>query len=879
MSLITLDQIIQSGQKLTPMMEQYYKLKKQYPDIFLLYRMGDFYEVFFEDAVEVSKILNITLTHRGSIGEIKIPMAGIPHHAASSYIDKLTSRGLKAAICEQIEDPKDAIGIVKRAVTQVVSPGMPYDLEKTEGLENRFIACAHYQNKNFQLVLLDYTTGLFRGYFISSEDEFVEKLKLYAPKEMITFMGQYDQFPKVVEYLKTQNILKTHLSIEYFDLSHSRIYVEKLIPSYQRDKTLGAAKEILSPVGALGFYITSTQDLCKLHHIRPFSLISEKGKMKISLATLKGLEILPGQKENYKYSMLGHLDKTITSMGSRFIKNLFLAPLCDEDLINQRLDLIQVLSENKTFLNETREELKQVRDIERILAKTTLNKATSSDTLHLMHTIKAFARIDHNLQSILQFPISDLAPSNLPKLTNLAEEIKIIINDEIGASIDKGNLIRDGFNEQRDRLKKISQHTQIELQKIEDKYKKETGIGNLKIKYNNVAGYFIEVSKSHLDKVPTHFKRKQTLVNAERYLTDELIQFEKEILTAKDKLEKMERELFNNLLSSIKNLSSDILIMAHNLAFLDTFLSLSLVACQEGYTRPIFLKDNKIIEVQAGFHPLIKHFIQEKFISHNLNLNQDCYFGLITGPNMAGKTTVMREMAIIQFLGQIGSFVPAKRATLSLCDYLFCRLGASDDITKGQSTFMVEMTEAAEIIRHATCKSFIILDELGRGTSTHDGLAIAWALTEHLIKKTKALCLFATHYHELIEVVSKLSGAKNLTTEIINQDGKVHFLYRLIEQGATESFGIYVAGLAGLPESILKRSSELLHKLESRHPVTNHKSPTVLQPGFFDEIAEQNTPQYLIDIENILKRIDPMQMTPIEALSTLDQIKKNLPLQ
>ena len=879
MSLTTLDQIIQSGQKLTPMMEQYYKLKKQYPDIFLLYRMGDFYEVFFEDAVEVSKILNITLTHRGSIGEIKIPMAGIPHHAASSYIDKLTSRGLKAAICEQIEDPKDAIGIVKRAVTQVVSPGMPYDLEKTEGQENRFIACTNYQHKRFQLVLLDYTTGLFRGYLISNEDEFLEKLKLYAPKEMITYMGQFDQFPKVLEYIKTQNILRTHLSCEYFDISHSSIYVEKLIPSYQRDKTLSASKEILSPIGALGFYITSTQDLFQLHHIRPFSLISEKGKMKISLATLKGLEILPGQKENYKYSLLGHLDKTITSMGARFIKNLFLSPLCDVDLINQRLDFVQLLSNHKTFLKETREQLKQVRDIERILAKTTLGKTTPGDTLNLMQTIWAFAEINQNLQSILQSPISDLTPSNLVELKNLAEEIKKTINDEIGASLDKGNLIRDGYNKQRDHLKKISQNTQIELQKIEDQYKKDTSIGNLKIKYNNVAGYFIEVSKSHLDKVPAHFKRKQTLVNAERYLTDELIQFEKEILTAKNSLEKMEREIFNNLLDAIKNLASDILIMAHNLAFLDTFLALSFVADQEGFTRPIFLNDKKILEVQGGFHPLIKHFIQEKFIPHNLNLNQDSYFGLITGPNMAGKTTVMREMAIIQFLGQIGSFVPAKKATLSLCDYLFCRLGASDDITKGQSTFMVEMTEAAEIIRHATNQSLIILDELGRGTSTHDGLAIAWALTEHLVKKTKALCLFATHYHELIDVVSKLAGAKNFTTEIINQDGKVHFLYRLIEQGATQSFGIYVAGLAGLPESILKRSNELLNKLEGVHPVNNRKSSTSLQPGFFDNIPEQKTPQYLIDIENILKSIDPLQMTPIEALSTLDQIKKNLPLQ
>jgi len=860
-------------------MEQYYKLKKQYPDIFLLYRMGDFYEVFFEDAVEVSKILNITLTHRGSIGEIKIPMAGIPHHAASSYIDKLTSRGLKAAICEQIEDPKDAIGIVKRAVTQVVSPGMPYDLEKTEGQENRFIACANYQNKHFQLVLLDYTTGLFRGYLLFSEDEFLEKLKLYAPKEMITYMGQYDQFLKVLEHIKSQNILRTHLSLEYFDISHSSIYIEKLIPSYQRDKTLSASKEILSPIGALGFYITSTQELFKLHHIRPFSLISEQGKMKISQATLKGLEILPGLKENYKYSMLGHLDKTITSMGSRFIKNLFLSPLCDVGLINQRLDFVELLINHQTFLNETREQLKQVRDIERILAKTTLGKTTASDTLNLMQTIHAFVEIDKNLQAIIKFTVSDLAPANLSKLTALAEEIKKTINDELGASLEKGNLIRDGFNKQRDHLKEISHHTQIQLQKIEDKYKKDTGIGNLKIKYNNVAGYFIEVSKSHLDKVPAHFKRKQTLVNAERYLTDELIQFEKEILTARDSLEKIEKELFNNLLNAVKNISSDLLIMAHNLAFLDSFLSLALVACQDGYTRPTFINGQKILEVQGGFHPLIRHFIQEKFITHNLNLNQDCYFGLITGPNMAGKTTVMREMAIIQFLGQLGSFVPAKKATLSLCDYLFCRLGASDDITKGQSTFMVEMTEAAEIIRHATKQSLIILDELGRGTSTHDGLAIAWALTEHLVKKTKALCLFATHYHELIEVVSKLAGAKNLTTEIINQDGKVHFLYRLLEQGATESFGIYVAGLAGLPESILKRSSELLNKLEGLHPVNKRKSSTSLQPGFFDEIPEQKTPQYLIDIENILKSIDPLQMTPIEALSTLDQIKKNLPLQ
>lgn len=883
MSLKDLQKIVDEGHKLTPMMEQYFQIKKNYPDTLLLFRMGDFYEVFFEDARATSRILNITLTHRGKIGDTPIPMAGIPHHAAAAYIDRITNRGLKVAICEQIQDPKDAVGIVKRGVTQVVSPGMPFDLDKTQGHDHRYMVSSYKKQDDYFLVALDFTTGDFKGYKYQNFEDFIECLRLLAPREFITYMGQWqensDQESNIESLLTHYGVLKTHLSQEYFTPKFSEIYIEKLIPGFKRDKILKLDEDILSAIGALSFYVCSTQLLDSFMHIRPFKMISNAGTMKVTLPTLTGLEILPKSRETYKESLLGFFDKTETAMGARLLKSLFASPLFDEKQINARLDIIESLTQNDSLIKEQKSELSKIRDIERILAKVAINKGSASDLINMAVAIKSYESL-LKINKSLPYK-AELSGSELKKLSELASKIINTLNDEIGASLEKGNLIRAGVHKERDRLSKLHLNVGDELLKMETRLRTESGIQKLRIKSNNVAGFFIEVSKGSTTKVPKNFERRQTLVNAERYTTPELTQLEKETITAQSKLEKLEREIFKDLINTVHDLRLSIMSMSAHIALMDAFQSLATIALCEGLTRPTLEAKKQILHIESGFHPLIKSLIKDQFVCHDLHLDSKVYFGLITGPNMAGKTTVMREVAIIQLLAQMGSFVPAKKATLGLCDFLFSRLGASDDILKGQSTFMVEMAETAEILRHATNKSLIILDEVGRGTSTYDGLSIAWGLVEHFIEETRALTLFATHYHELIDVAENSPNAKNLTVETVNHKGNVQFLYRLIEKPASQSFGIYVASLAGLPKSVLIRSQEILHLLEANHqaPVIEQKTATKdtsSQLCFLDDVKAEEIPAYLKELETELAKIDVMKMTPIDALIKLNQLKAQI---
>lgn len=874
-----------SGCKLTPMMKQYMDIKKDYQQEMVLFRMGDFYEVFFEDAVNASKILNIALTHRGKVGDFKIPMAGIPHHAANAYIDRFTQHGLKVAICEQVQDPKEAVGIVERAVTQVVSPGIPYDLEKAEGREQKFLASAFLHKDQFLLAAMDFTTGDFFGQTFDNEADLAEGIRLIAPKEFIGFFGQWEEYQLITTLLETSQILPTYLSQDYFSAKFTSTFLEKLIPSYKTDKIIKANKSILSAVGALSYYICSTQKIETISHIRPFRIINNDETMRVTLPTLEGLEILPKARGSYKDSLLGFMDKTQTALGSRMLKSLITRPLTNVKNITKRQKAVEFFIKENAALETVREELASIRDLERILAKVSLNKANAGDLLNISLSYSIFTSLSDLFKKLPKGIIPKFTLEELMELEDLSITIDKTINDEIGASLEKGNLIRPGFNKKRDRLARISQGAGLELEKLEETYREKTGIPKLKIKSNNVAGYFIEVSKTHTDKVPSSFTRRQTLVNSERYTTKELAEFEKDLITAKDKLEKLEREIFKELILNVSKNSKNIQKIANAIATIDCIQSFSWIAIQENFTRPEIVSDKKILKFKGGRHPLIQSKIKDEFISHNIDLNEDQFFGLITGPNMAGKTTVMREVAIIQLLSQIGSFVPADSATLMPCDFLFSRLGASDDILKGQSTFMVEMAETSEIIRHATDKSLIILDEVGRGTSTYDGLSIAWALVEHIIDKIKAPTLFATHYHELISLIDQKNEGKNLTVETKNHNGEVQFLYNLIEEAATQSFGIYVAKLAGLPRSILRRSEELLTQLESKGEdgpsyaeLPNFATGTQL--SFFD-MAEVSPkiPDYLLNIEEELENLDTMRTTPIEALQILDGLKNKMKKQ
>jgi DNA mismatch repair protein MutS len=537
--------------------------------------------------------------------------------------------------------------------------------------------------------------------------------------------------------------------------------------------------------------------------------------------------------------------------------------------------LIENLIAKPAFVKNLRSVLSDVRDIDRIMAKISTKKVVAGDILNLSGAFEIFIDIEKSMEEEGFHFFQKLPKKDLEFLTKLAKEIRFTINDEMGAHADKGNLIKPGASSERDRLAKLANSASDEILKLEAKYRASTNIGNLKIKHNNISGYFIEVSNSHLSKVPKSFMRRQTLVNNERYVTEELEVFEKDVTQAMDKLIKLEKEIFESFNRKIEDHSHLILDVAKRIAQLDVFQALSWVSFQENFTRPTLHKNKKQIHIKGAWHPLIKSNIKDNFVTHNIDLNEHCYFGLITGPNMAGKTTVMREVAIIQYLSQLGCFVPAHSAELGLCDYLFSRLGASDDIIKGQSTFMVEMAETAEILRHASEKSLIILDEIGRGTSTYDGLSIAWALVEHFIKKTRSITLFATHYHELIDLVNNMPEGKNFTVRTEQKNGKVQFLYELIEAGATQSFGIHVAELAGLPKDVLKRSKEILKQLESQET----KGDELLhhQLTFFNsQEIEPQIPDYLSSLESNLKALDVLNITPLEALQKLHEFKTQL---
>lgn len=871
MSFATTTDVITAGVKLTPMMEQYFEIKSQYPGILVLFRMGDFYEVFFEDAVEVSKRLNITLTHRGKVGDIEIPMAGIPHHAAPAYVDRLTGQGLRVAIAEQIQDPKEAVGIVKRAVTQVVSPGLPYDLERADS-EQRFMACGARTSDRLWLVLLDFTTGDFVAQSCVDENAFLEKLRLNSPRELITFMGQWDDVPGLNRLCEHEGILKTHLSSDYFSTEVSGPWLNKIVPGHERDNTIKKFSEVLGPIGALAYYVGTTQKHESFGHIRPLRISDDSGRMQVTLPTLTGLEILPKAREHYKESLLGFIDRSQCALGARMLKRLMLAPLTDLAMITARQELVSFLINHPEALEDIRDELSKVRDLERIMAKISTGKSTGGDLLNLAASVAVYHKLDKSLAKAPKDARTPLKPKELKSLDALSEVIAKTINDEIGAALDKGNLIKAGCNKDRDRLAKLAGGAQDELKKLEERYQEETGFQKLRVKSNNIFGYFIEIPKSLSDKMPKRFERRQTLVNTERYVTDELAALEKEMLQAKVRLEKMEREIFKALVDEVQALGENIAVLASELGLMDALASMAFVSWQEGFSRPELNDKVRGVTLKGAWHPLIKAALKDAFVAHDLELTKERSFGLITGPNMAGKTTVMREVAIIQLLAQMGCFVPASSAKLGVCDFLFSRLGASDDILKGHSTFMVEMAETAEILRHATDRSLIILDEVGRGTSTWDGLSIAWALVEWLIDETKAITLFATHYHELIELIDERKEfAKNLTVETKSVDGDVQFLYRLVERGASQSFGIYVAKLAGLPAPLLKRAGEVLHGLEEHQPQEQVKRSTQL--SMFEEEPEVVVPAHFKRLEKELNKVDVMRMTPLEALSKLHELK------
>ena len=879
MSLDTLDNLVKSGAKLTPMMSQYYEIKKENKDKIVLFRMGDFYEVFFEDAKELAKILNIAQTHRGKIADTPVPMAGIPHHAAANYVDRLTSVGKRVAICEQIQDPKDAVGIVKRAVTQVVSPGIPYDLNQADQAQNFYLASCYMDNNLFSLCFIDFSSGKFFGFDQQTVDDAINLLEKYRPKEIVLYPGQFARLRTLEQKIDQLEILRNILSEDYFLPSNSDYELSRFVPNYRQDKIIGPRISLQKALCGLTNYFGNTQGQVDLNHIEQFKLVPTDKFMKASGQTLTGLEVLPRDYQTRQSSLLGYCDKTKTAMGKRHLKKLFMHPHKDIKTIENRQNVIESLILSAEKSRDLRDQLSEIRDIERVLTKITLGKGTSHDLLSFSNSFDAYKNIKPILDSLnLRKELASKMNAEADKkLSCLSKIFQDTFNDDPGASLEKRNLIKKGFHTQRDRLWELSENSEQSFNQLETKYLEQTDIPKLKIKRNNIHGHFIEVSKTHSNKIPSYFVRRQTLVNSERYTTDELSSLDKDALVAKERLQSVEREILTKNFESFKNESKLVITFCRFIEEVDVLQSLAHIAYLENWSKPKMTSRGQNFKMIGAWHPLIKKSIGETFVTHDLELNKDCYFGLITGPNMAGKTTVMREVAIIQILAQIGSFVPAKEVETSICDYVFSRLGASDNIQQGQSTFMVEMSETAEITRHATKNSLVILDEIGRGTSTYDGLSIAWSLVNFFNNKIKCRTLFATHYHELIEVIDRLKTAKNLTVRTKKEGENIHFLYELIEQGANQSFGIYVAKLAGLPTSVLVEAQNILHKLE-----TGKKEEPNNQLSFFDGPAKEEVKaeplinNNEVEALNYLKELNINALTPIDSLLKIKELQERL---
>ena len=881
MSLDTLDNLVKNGAKLTPMMKQYYEIKKENKDKIVLFRMGDFYEVFFEDAISLAKILNIAQTHRGKIGDTPVPMAGIPHHAAPNYVDRLTSAGKRVAICEQVQDPKDAVGIVKRAVTQVVSPGVPYDLNQADHSQNFYLCSAFMENDLFSVCFIDFSAGKFFGFDNQPKNEFLNLLGKYAPKEIVLYPGQFARDLEVEEYIDHIGALRNILSEDYFHPINGDHQLQRFVPNYDHDKFIKKSERLKKSLCALTNYFGNTQGDIDLNHMEEFRFVPTETHLRVSPQTLEGLEIIPREASMRKSSVLGLCDQTKTSMGKRQLKKVFLHPLKEKKSITKRQEFIQKIISKHEVLLTSREHLGGIRDIERILTKVSLGKASSHDLIAFALSFKASSELKEIIETsnLTNFLTNKVDQASLKSLKSFSEEILKTFNPEPSASIEKRNLIKKGFNKKRDRLWELSENSEQSFVELEQKYLSTTDIPKLKIKQNNIHGHFIEVSKTHSDKIPSFFTRRQTLVNSERYTTEELDQLDRDSAVAREKLQDVEREILKSCFENFKNKSSEVIKLCNYIEEIDILQSLAFVAYTNSWTRPEISSEDQHFEMEGAWHPLIKKIIGESFVTHNLKLTKDCFFGLITGPNMAGKTTVMREVAIIQLLAQIGSFIPAKKAVLSLSDFIFSRLGASDNIQQGQSTFMVEMSETAEITRHATKKSLVILDEIGRGTSTYDGLSIAWSLVNYFNKTIKCRTLFASHYHELIDVADKLPSAKNLTVKTKKVGERVDFLYELIEQGANQSFGIYVAKLAGLPKSTLIEATNILHKLETEKKASEASNN---QLSFFD-FDQSNSTSPITEFEDkelevlkTIKSININNLSPIDSLLKIKEIQDQL---
>ena len=869
--------------KLSPMMEQYVATKEKYKDCILFYRLGDFYEMFFEDALTASKELEITLTGKECGLTERAPMCGVPFHAADIYINRLVEKGYKVAIGEQVEDPKFAKGLVKREVVRIVTPGTNMSQELLEDGKNNYLMSISFYNFTYGLSVADISTGIFKTCHISTTDKVIDEINKYQPSEIIyqdTFMSSGIDISYVVEKL---NISITEAPGHYFDYDTCEAALKRHFHvSSIEGLGLKDNPETTVSSGAMLQYLYDTQ-MNSLQHINHIQMYSVDEYMIIDSSTRRNLELTETLRDKQKKgSLLWVLDKTKTAMGARKLREYVEQPLVIKEQIEERLDSIEALNNSIITREELREYLNSIYDLERLMTRISLKTANPRDMLAFKNSIKYLPDIK-NLLTELSADRFSVIYNDFDVLSDLYDILEASIDDEPPIAIKEGGIFKAGYMKEIDDLKLAKSECKNWLAELEAKEREATGIKNLKIKYNKVFDYYFEVTNSFKNMVPEYFIRKQTLANAERYTTNELNDLSSTILGAEDKLYALEYETYVQLRDKIGDALLRVQKTAHYIAEIDALASLSHISEKNNYVRPS-INEEGVIDIKNGRHPVVEKVLSnDSFVSNDTYLNNvESRISIITGPNMAGKSTYMRQTALIVLMAQIGSFVPADYANIGLCDRIFTRVGASDDLASGQSTFMIEMNEVANILRNATSNSLIILDEIGRGTSTFDGLSIAWAVVEYIANKDiiGAKTLFATHYHELTELEGKLSSVNNYCIAIKEDGDNIAFLRKIIKGGADKSYGIQVARLAGVPDQVLVRAKEICAQLVDSDIATKAKAISVsdqkTEPNnTYDQISLFSTPVEM-SIANELKTMDLNNMTPLKAMLYLQELQDRL---
>jgi len=863
--------------KLTPMIEQYLSIKDRYQDAILFYRMGDFYEMFFEDAELAAGILEITLTSRNKNQKKPIPMCGVPYHAAKNYIARLINQGYKIAICDQVEDPSLAQGLVKREVVRVITPGMIVEDDLLEEKSNNYVLSFFIHRDNVGLASLDISTGEFRVCESDTTDTLVGESIRIAPREVLLpeSARQDDRFRGAKEAFAEKSI--SFLEDADFEYVKSR---ERLLALFQTVSLEGFGCENftagISAAGAIIAYVSDTQKQA-VGHIRRISPYILSAYLQVDDLSGRNLELTENIRSgSSKGTLISVLDKTVTAMGARLIKQWLNYPLMEIGHIEERLDAVEEAGKHIAVTGEIRTMLKTMADLERLGSKVTMGHGNARDLIALKRSFQALP----DLMSRLETLKARLYRFNFPldALDALAREIETAIRDDAPPTVYEGGLIQEGYHEELDELIQISRDGKGWLARLENQQRAATGIPTLKVRYNKVFGYFIEVTKAHAGSVPDHYVRRQTLVNAERYITDELKQFEEKVLGAEDRRAKLEYDLFCLLREKVVANNALIFRVARFIARLDCLLNLAMVADQNDYHRPSFNHDG-IIEIKNGRHPVVEKVLSgERFVPNDIRMDdQAAQILIITGPNMAGKSTVLRQTALTVIMAQMGSYVPAESAFLNVTDRIFTRVGALDNLASGQSTFLVEMQETANILNNATPRSLVIMDEIGRGTSTFDGLSIAWAVAAYLheLNAEGVKTLFATHYHELCELAGLKPRVKNYNIAVKEWNDEIIFLRKLVKGGTNRSYGIQVARLAGIPEEVIINARKKLSDIENRTPegmfrpvssIDGDRMGKHVQLGLFRTPTEE--------IMDKLRRIDINRISPLEALNRLDQLKK-----